>query len=129
MDFLLDTHCLIWLITNDPSIPPSLATQIFKGDRRSYISIASLWELNIKYSLGKLELKETPDEILRIIEASNINILHIETSHILEVGKLPFCHRDPFDRMIIAQARVENLIIASRDKVFTEYEVNCIWGN
>jgi PIN domain nuclease of toxin-antitoxin system len=85
--------------------------------------------MNIKYSLGKLDLKESPEKIFEIIERSNIGIMPIEPPHILESGRLPFHHRDPFDRMIIAQARVENLIIASRDKIFTEYEVNCIWGN
>ena len=95
---------------------------------KCFISIASLWEIAIKSSLGKLNLKFPFDNLTTYLSANDINIFPITFEHIQTLKNLEFHHRDPFDRLIIAQAIKENLTILSRDSNFFRYPVKIVWG-
>jgi PIN domain nuclease of toxin-antitoxin system len=128
MKVLLDTHALLWLITGDDRLSEN-ARQIFLNrENRLFFSAVSLWEICIKKSLGKISLKKgwfpTIQEEMAI---NTIQWLPIEMAHCIEVAELPFHHRDPFDRMLIAQTIVENLQLLSRDRRMSEYAIERIW--
>lgn len=125
--FLLDTHTLIWLTENDPKLPDDLRIRIDKADL-VYLSIASLWEIAIKLQLGKLLLKKSYETIGATLETSDILILPIAFNDTVQVRHLPLHHRDPFDRMLIAQAINHSLSIVSADAVFDAYPIQRIWG-
>ncbi|MEH1851966.1 MAG: type II toxin-antitoxin system VapC family toxin [Nostoc sp.] len=124
--FLLDTHAFIWLTENDSSLPDNLRRTINTADT-VYLSIASLWEIAIKLNLGKLSLQQSYETIGSAIDASDILILSISFADTVQARNLPLHHGDPFDRMLIAQARNHSLIIISRDKKFDAYSVQRMW--
>jgi PIN domain nuclease of toxin-antitoxin system len=128
LKILLDTHTFLWFITNDKNLS-SLAREIIEdSDNDRLISIASIWEIAIKSSLGKLKLKEPfPKLIPAQLKMNLIELLHIKISHLSLVSTLPFHHRDPFDRLIIAQSLIEDLPIVSVDTQFDDYGVERIW--
>lgn len=125
---LLDTHVLLWL-TNDTSKLPAHVISLCEDETNSlFISIASFWELAIKISLGKIALADNAIEQLQAWCADNaISILPIEINHCIRLQTLPFHHRDPFDRLLIAQAKCEKLSVISADEHFPAYEVDVIW--
>ena len=128
MKALLDTHAFLWLIAGDERVSKT-AQEIFldKGNRL-FFSAASLWEICIKMSLGKLSLKSGWLKIMQEeMDANAIQWLPIEMLHCLEVTELPSHHRDPFDRMLIAQAMVEDMVLLSRDIRLSDYEVTRMW--
>jgi PIN domain nuclease of toxin-antitoxin system len=127
MNYLLDTHTLIWFIIDDPILPLLVKRQIEDTDNKCFCSVASIWEIGIKHSIGKLDLKFNLVEIIKITESSLIELLPIDTSHIVENSNLPLHHRDPFDRLLIAQAQVENLTIITKDTLFSTYGVKTFW--
>uniref|UniRef100_Q3ATW9 PIN domain-containing protein n=1 Tax=Chlorobium chlorochromatii (strain CaD3) TaxID=340177 RepID=Q3ATW9_CHLCH len=127
MDYLIDTHALIWFINGDTQLPDKAQKIIKNIDNKCYISIASIWEIAIKISLDKLDLNGGFDEISKIIVRYDFELLPISIEHIAEIIGLEFHHRDPFDRMIIAQGLVENISIITKDKIFTNYNVKIIW--
>lgn len=94
---------------------------------RCFISIASIWEIAIKSSLNKLELHGSFDQIAGFVNENDIEFLPVTFEHIHKLLQLDFHHKDPFDRIIIAQALSENLVLATKDSVFNEYRVNLIW--
>ena len=102
MNLLLDTHTTIWFITEDKILPINVKTLIEDITNTCFVSIASLWEMGIKHSLGKLDLKVDFMRIFELIDQSGLTILPITTNHILTNTTLEFHHRDPFDRLIIA---------------------------
>ena len=127
MRVLLDTHAFLWSITGDDRLSKT-AEKIFLDPKNNlFFSAASFWEICIKMSLGKLSLKsgwfKTIKEEIRI---NAVQWLPVEMPHCLELTKLPFHHRDPFDRMLIAQAMVENLHLLSRDPRLSAYEIKRI---
>jgi len=122
MEILLDTHTLLWHLTDNPKLDKSKSALIENAENKKFISIASLWEIGIKKSIGKLAVNQAISELL----PDEINILNINTSHIDKVTELPFHHRDPFDRIIIAQAIVENLTILTVDDNFKYYDVKIL---
>lgn len=128
MRLLLDTHSLLWLLTDDPRLS-STARQCFEeATNELLISIASLWEIAIKVSLGKLSLARPFEELFPAqLELNRIGVLGIDLRHLREVAALPFHHRDPFDRLLVAQAKVEELPILTRDSRFEAYPVRKIW--
>ncbi|RDV14294.1 type II toxin-antitoxin system VapC family toxin [Pontibacter diazotrophicus] len=128
MNLLLDTHAVIWFITEDEHLPASVKELIEDTAHTCFVSIASLWEMGIKHSLGKLDLKAELKEIFELIEQSGLTLLPITTAHILANTALDFHHRDPFDRLIIAQAKTEGLTLVSKDDVFVNYSIALIWG-
>jgi PIN domain nuclease of toxin-antitoxin system len=127
MDILLDTHALIWFINGDNQLPVQSIEIIKNISVRCFVSIASIWEIAIKISLGKLDLNGGFDEISKIMMHYDIDILPISFEHIQKLLSLDFYHRDPFDRIIIAQGLVEKMTIVSKDENFAKYQVQLIW--
>ena len=128
MKTLLDTHALLWLITGDERLSETAKKSFLDQENSLFFSAASLWEICIKKSLGKLSLKSgwlkaIQDEM----KVNTIQWLPIEMLHCAELTKLPFYHRDPFDRMLIAQAMVEDMQLLSRDSRLSDYEITRIW--
>ena len=124
--YLLDTHTFIWLTENDPTLPEPLR-DLIDTTETVYVSIASLWEMAIKLQLGKLHLKQPYQTIGPALEESDILILPISFEATAQVRQLPLHHRDPFDRMLIAQAITQSLTIISNDKAFDAYPVERQW--
>lgn len=127
MDLLLDTHTFIWFLNGDNQLPVSVKNLIADTSNNCFISITSIWEMAIKSSLNKLELQGDFNQIAGFLSDNDIEILPVTFEHIQRLLQLHFHHRDPFDRIIIAQALSENLTIATKDSVFQEYRVNIIW--
>lgn len=128
MNVLLDTHVFIWL----DSVPERLSDKalVVCQDQNNalYLSMASVWEMQIKQQLGKLNLKLPLKRLIEEQCANNgLQILPIEIDHIYALNELPLHHNDPFDRMILAQAKLENLDLVSADTVFSHYDVDLIW--
>lgn len=109
MQFLLDTHTFIWFINGDSSLPENVLNNIRNINNRCFISIASIWEMAIKMSLGKLELKAEFDKILDILDENDFEILPITFNHIQTLINLPYHHRDPFDRIILISGNIRQL--------------------
>ena len=129
MRILLDTHTFLWLVEGD-SDQLSERVQKFLQDEETIaiLSIASLWELAIKSSIGKLTLSlPFAEYVQRYILDAEAEILPMLPAHTVAVSHLPFHHRDPFDRILIAQSLAENIPIISRDAVFDDYSVQRIW--
>jgi len=125
---LLDTHAFLWWVEGSPRIGRRARAAIADPDRRCFLSLASAWELAIKSSLGKLTLA-TPLErfIPAQIAENHFEQLPISIAHVSRVADLPFHHRDPFDRLLIAQALEEDLDVVTADTVFTRYGVHRVW--
>jgi PIN domain nuclease of toxin-antitoxin system len=128
MRLLLDTQTFLWWLADDPSLSDKARTVIADGRNECFVSLASCWELAIKASLGKLRLSQPlerfiPDEL----STNGFHLLGIEFRHVAKVETLPFYHRDPFDRLLAAQALLEKLAIVSCDTVLSEYGVKRIW--
>ncbi|MEJ5251423.1 MAG: type II toxin-antitoxin system VapC family toxin [Chthonomonadetes bacterium] len=128
MTILLDTHTFLWFVAGDERLPVAARKAIETPENRVLLSVASLWEMAIKISLGRLMLAQPFDIFVRTqLEINNIELLDIKVSHLSELLQLPFHHRDPFDRLLVAQARVEKVMVASRDTVLDAYGVQRIW--
>jgi PIN domain nuclease of toxin-antitoxin system len=123
---LLDTHTLIWFIMGDQRISQTVRSQI--ENNHNCLSIVSIWEIAIKNSIGKLNLNLSFAEFVQQqIIMTDVQLIPIQIEHILAVAQLPLHHRDPFDRMLIAQAITENLPILSADTIFDNYSVQLLW--
>ena len=127
MRFLLDTHTLIWFITDDLKLPLKIKNQIESGNDEFIVSIVSFWEISIKIALGKLALEKDVDQIFSIVNHYEFTVLPLAQAHIVFHTNLPLYHRDPFDRMLIAQAMQENLTIITKDKEFSSYPIKTLW--
>lgn len=128
MKLLLDTHALLWFLTDAPSLSSTARVLIEDGANDIMVSPASYWEIAIKISLGKYHLPEPLAEFMeRELTANNMTILPVTPRHAGWVSGLPFHHRDPFDRLITAQALAENVPLLSVDRVFDMYTVQRIW--
>lgn len=127
MELLLDTHAFIWFISGDPALPQKVVDAIKNVENKCFISIASLWEIAIKSSLKKLELKSDFNRIIDFLSDNDIDILPITFEHLQRVLTLEFHHRDPFDRIIISQGLVEHLTILSKDEHFSSYTDRILW--
>ena len=127
MDILLDTHAVIWFFEDDERLSQSAKDAIFDLNNMVFISIASLWELAIKLSIGKLEFDGGIDGFLEAVDKNEFSFLEISPKHIKTVTELPFVHRDPFDRIIVAQAKVEDMVIVTTDDNIIKYDINHIW--
>lgn len=128
MKYLLDTHSLLWITTDDPKLSKKAKKIYLDAENEILLSIASIWELAIKSSIGKITFQKDLDNFVDVhIKGNNIEILKIELPHVLRIEKLPFHHRDPFDRLIIAQAIEDSLKILGADNTFDKYKVERIW--
>lgn len=127
MDILLDTQILLWAISGDKRLTSRLRQVFLDPENQLHFSIASYWEIAIKVSIGKLTLSERWAEIIkREMQRNYIASLPVSTEHCNCLAKLPFHHRDPFDRLIIAQAQTEKMTLISSDKEFKKYEIKLI---
>ena len=128
MRLLLDTHTFLWFILNDPLLSANAAGLIADPANDIEISPASYWEIAIKISIGKYSLGEpVADFFEREIAVNQFHILPIEPRHVTPLATMPFHHRDPFDRLIMAQAIVEQIPIVSADAAFDNYSVTRLW--
>ena len=127
MNNLIDTHALIWFLNGDNDLSDKAKKAIEAEDAINFISIASLWEISIKISLGKLELKTPFSKISELLDNNGFQILPITFEDTLILSTLPFHHRDPFDRIIISQSLNNKLTIISKDRYFDEYQVALTW--
>lgn len=128
MKLLLDTQAFLWAILEDPHLSKTAKKLFLSQENQLFISLASIWEMAIKVSIGKLELKQSLQPfLLEQLAQNQISILNIAFRHIMKVTTLSFNHRDPFDRLLIAQAQVENLPVLSNDTVFDSYTIKRIW--
>jgi PIN domain nuclease of toxin-antitoxin system len=125
---LLDTHTFLWFVTADPKLSPAAERLIVDGGNEVLLSVASIWEIAIKVSIGRLPLPEPVDTFIpEHTRRNHITLLPIEPRHVFEVARLPLHHRDPFDRLLIVQAAVEGLPLVSADSVFDSYPVKRVW--
>lgn len=128
MRLLLDTHAFLWFIDGNPRFSTRAREIIEDSGNTRFVSMASVWEIAIKISIRKLILSQPLHSLVREQLLENaFQILDIDTTHVERVALLPFHHRDPFDRMLIAQAVVEQVPIISADTAFDQYPVARIW--
>jgi PIN domain nuclease of toxin-antitoxin system len=128
MKVLLDTHAFLWLITDEDRLSENARQTFLNTENNLFFSAASLWEICIKKSLEKISLKNGWFQTIREeMKINTIQWLPIEMTHCAEVTELPFHHRDPFDRMLIAQAIVEEMKLLSRDSRLSDYAIELIW--
>ncbi|HKH44690.1 MAG TPA: type II toxin-antitoxin system VapC family toxin [Thermoanaerobaculia bacterium] len=128
MRILLDTHCWLWMQAKSTRLSPQTRALLQDPENQLFLSAASSWEIAIKYALGKLPLPLPPVEYVPSrMETSGTSPLPVQHSHALHAGSLPLHHADPFDRLLIAQAQLENLKILTADSQFEAYEVALLW--
>lgn len=128
MKYLLDTHTLLWIVNDDPRLSKKAKNVYLNSENLILFSIASLWEMAIKIGLKKLSIDEPLKEFIQIhIKGNDIKFLNIEVPHILVLENLAYHHRDPFDRLVVAQSIHEDLPILSSDKIFDFYPIKRIW--
>jgi PIN domain nuclease of toxin-antitoxin system len=128
MNYLLDTHTFLWFINDDPALSNTAKTLVENAENTIYLSIVSIWEIAIKVSLGRLEIPTPFAQFIDVqLHENSILLLGIETSHTGLVATLPFHHRDPFDRLLIAQSMAENFTIIGKDVAFDDYDVERVW--
>ncbi len=128
MKYLLDTHVFLWWITDSEQLSDTARQIITAGENTLQLSAASGWEIAIKARLGRLEISGAPAKIIPVqLSANAIESLPIQMSHALHFYTLPPLHRDPFDRMLVAQSQLEALPILTADALISQYDVETIW--
>ena len=128
MNLLLDTHTLLWMADGAPELSALAATHIASPMHAKYVSVASLWEIAIKVSIRKLTLRRPLDEMIATLRATGlVAILPIADAHVVKVSSLPLHHRDPFDRLLVAQALADGLTVVGDDAAFDAYGVTRLW--
>ncbi|HEV7350768.1 type II toxin-antitoxin system VapC family toxin [Telluribacter sp.] len=127
MKYLIDTQILLWIFGDHSRLSQKALGVIKQADIQLFVSAVSFWEIAIKISLDKLTLPVSLEQFVEDTLANDIEIIGLEISHILKVASLPYHHRDPFDRLIIAQSLVESLPILSSDDKFSLYEIERVW--
>ncbi len=128
MNLLLDTHAFLWFVTGDRRLGRAARRALEHEDARLHLSAASVWEMAIKSSLGQLTLPASLEEYITEKRAEGYRLLPIEWNHAAAVEHMAFYHRDPFDRLIAAQALAESMPVVTRDRVFRKYGVDVVWG-
>ncbi len=128
MRVLLDTDVFLWWITDDPKLPLSVRKIIADGKNELFFSAASCSEIAMKAHLGRINLPDKPDAFISDqMSINGVKSLPIQASHALHVFNLPTLHTDPFDRIIVAQAKLEGLAVITSDTLFTKYNIEVIW--
>jgi PIN domain nuclease of toxin-antitoxin system len=127
MRCLLDTHAVIWLAENSSRLSTNAARAILDTENTIYVSVVSAWEVAIKCSIEKLKLDGGVSEFYRMISDNGFALLPIAKQHLECLQSLPFHHRDPFDRLLVATAAAESLIVITSDENITRYGVPVIW--
>ncbi len=124
MNLLLDTHVFLWAVDNNPNLSPAAREAIVDGQNIVYVSAATAWEISIKRAIGKLKTPQS--DYLEELRLHRFTSLSITTEHALAVENLPPHHKDPFDRMLIAQSQEEKLYLVTRDLRMKAYDVRII---
>ena len=128
MRILVDTNAALWAVLDSPRLSARAKQILADTETAGLISLASVWEIAIKYHSGRLPLPETPEQLLdRLVRDLELTLLPIEASHVFKAASLPLHHRDPFDRMLVAQAILEEVPILSADAHLTRYPVQVLW--
>lgn len=128
MNLLSDTHAFIWSFSNTKKLSPTAAREFKNPANQVFLSVASVWEMQIKIKLNKMVFNDTLENIINEQQTvNNIQILPVQLSHALYLENLPLHHKDPFDRLLISQAIVENMTLVSADASFTNYQVSLLW--
>jgi PIN domain nuclease of toxin-antitoxin system len=131
MDFILDTHALLWYAEGNKRLSKRARDMIDDASNKRLVSMASLWEIAIKHSIGKLTLTPSYQHVVEgVIAANRFHVLAIARTHLVRVARLDFPpngHRDPFDRLLVAQSLAEDVPIVSRDGAFGAYDVEVVW--
>jgi PIN domain nuclease of toxin-antitoxin system len=127
MKILLDTHTFLWFLGGASELSKQARIFIENPENEKYISVASFWEIAIKNSIGKMILEVPFFELKTEVVKNGFQILPITFEDTLQLSTLPFHHRDPFDRIIISQAKGNNLILVSCDGNFSRYDINLLW--
>ncbi len=128
MRLLLDTCTFLWIASDSPKVSKKAVAAFLDRGNERYLSTASIWEIAIKYSTGKLSLPTKPDLLIpEVREASGIDLLDLNEDSALAVGRLPWIHRDPFDRVLVAQALVHGMTILTSDDEIEKYAVRTLW--
>ena len=128
MAFLLDTHVFLWFVSGDKQLPVAIRKKIEDINQDCFLNAASLWEITIKYQMGKLELSISLKELFNHADKNRIEIVSITYDHLITLSKLPNHNRDPFDRLIVSQAISEDLVLITKDKRLKKYKVKQNWA-
>ena len=123
MNLLLDTHILIWVLEDNPMLSEKTRKTIINGKNIVFVSSATVWEMSIKQAMGKLAI---PNNLIEEIELLRFTQLEITFDHAKLAGQLPEIHKDPFDRMLIAQAKLEDLTLVTKDRHIQKYDVKLL---
>jgi len=127
MKLLLDTHIFLWLNFKPEKLSDNIRNVCSDSANQLYLSMVSPWEIQIKQQLGKLKFQSPLSKLINVqIEQNDLNLLSIQLKHICALGDLPHIHKDPFDRLLIAQSHVESMRLVSTDKKFQQYSVEVI---
>ncbi|OFW07277.1 MAG: twitching motility protein PilT [Acidobacteria bacterium RIFCSPLOWO2_02_FULL_67_36] len=127
MKLLVDTHAFLWFMAGDERLSRGARRAVERASGDWCLSAASIWEMSIKASLGRLALPAPAEAYIAEKVRQGLRVLAIEWPHAAAVERLPFHHHDPFDRLIVAQAQAERLAVVTRDAVFSEYGIKVVW--
>jgi PIN domain nuclease of toxin-antitoxin system len=128
MNLLLDTHAFLWWVTDDAKLSPIARQAIANPDNTVFFSVVSAWEITIKQGTGKLTLPEPAETYIPSrLKSNQFSTLPVHLFHVLQIASLPDLHRDPFDRLLVAQSQVESIPIISIDQFVVQYPVTVIW--
>jgi len=127
MVYLLDTHAVIWMAENSPSMPLAIKQIIGNSHNKIGISSVSLWEIAIKLSIGKLKISMSLKELIDYFRGRDFDFLQVEDEYVLGLSKLPPIHKDPFDRLLISTAIAEKMTIITVDENIQKYDVPWVW--
>lgn len=128
MKLLLDTHVFIWWDSEPDKLSPQALSLCQNQENVLLLSVASVWEMQIKIQLGKLKLQLPLAQVIDGQKQTNgVQVLPVELGHVLALDGLPAFHKDPFDRLLIAQAQMEDAVLISADPTFTQYPVRVVW--
>lgn len=127
MKLLLDTHTFLWWLSKPDQLPTRVITTMEDKTNSTFVSVVNIWEVQIKLSIGKLKIHLSLEKMIQMLDAKAIPILPITSDHVLALARLPDIHRDPFDRVLIAQALTDGMTLLSKDPLMKQYPVNVLW--
>ncbi|MCG6153824.1 type II toxin-antitoxin system VapC family toxin [Leptospira bandrabouensis] len=128
MKYLLDTHTYLWILCEPANLSKKVLRVVENPENELYLSVASIWEIILKFKIGKLNLQNSPDKIIsESLTAIDCNVLEITMGHTLGLLNLPDLHKDPFDRILVCQSNFEKMAIITKDSLITQYKGNVIW--
>ena len=124
MRILLDTHVLLWAVGESDRLPEAARKWLEDSNNEVFFSAASLWEIAIKASLGREDFQVDPAQILEVMPETGFSELPVKAQHAVEVSRLPMIHKDPFDRLLVAQSKVEPMLLLTNDELLVSYSDN-----